>query len=201
MDTEPTALQRHVGFFDPGGTGVVRMAQTRAGMRRLGVSWIWRVILPPIINGFLGYLTQKRVSFVIDVGRIAQGKHPFDSGVFDTTGRQDPTAFDALFASAGGALTADEMRVIISKRGDRLPAMGKIAGVLGHWFSGKEVRLFFCVASDTIKNVSGRAMPAVTRPTLQSFYDGTLFPALARRRILVESGCVRRGAARGARGP
>ncbi len=190
MATETTALERHVGFFDPGGTGLVTMGQTRSGLRRLGVSWIWRIVLPPIINGFLGYLTHRRISFVIDVARIAQGKHPFDTGVFDATGGEDTTAFDALFAERGEALTADEMRATISTRGNRLPAMGKVAGVLGHWFSGKEVRLFFCVAADAVKTVEGRRVPAVTRPTLRAFYDGTLLQSLARRRALVEAGCV-----------
>jgi hypothetical protein len=216
MAMEPTALQRHVGFFDPEGTGVITMRQTRDGMRRLGVSWLWRVILPPIINGFLGYLTQKKVSFVVDIGRIAQGKHPFDSGVFDATGAQDPVAMQALFAKGVAAdpvtkaansnaravanpdsagpelLTADEMHAVITARGNRLPAMGKVAGALGHWFSGREVQLFFCVAADATKIVGGRPVPAVTRATLQSFYDGTLLPELARRRILAEAGCVRR---------
>jgi hypothetical protein len=189
----PTALELHVAFFDPAGTGAVTMRQTRMGMRRLGVGWIWRVILPPIINGFLGTLTRRRVSFVIDVSRIAAGKHPFDSGVFDAAGQQDLAAFDALFARAGDTLTADEMDAVVSARGNRLPAMGKVAGALGHWFSRKEIRLLFCVASDAVKTVDGRALPAITKPTLRAFYDGTLFPGLARRRILVEAGCVRRG--------
>jgi hypothetical protein len=192
MRLRPSALQRHVGFFDPAETGRITMGQTRAGMRRLGVHWIWRALLPPLINGFLGYLTQRRVSFVVDVARIAQGKHPFDSGVFDATGERDPAAFEALFASAGETITAAEMRAVIAARGNRLPAMGKLAGILGHWFSGKEVGLFFCVASDATKMVDGRAVPAVTRATLHAFYDGTLLAALARRRVLVEAGCVRR---------
>src|SRR5450432_2570666 len=125
MGAGPTALELHVGFFDPAGTGTITMRQTRAGMRRLGVHWIWRVVLPPIINGFLGYLTQGRASFVIDVSRIAQGKHPFDSGVYDAAGEQDPAAFQALFAKAGDTLTGDEMRAVISARGNRRPAMGK----------------------------------------------------------------------------
>ena len=198
MGTGATALELHVGFFDPAGTGMVTMGQTRDGLRRLGVHWLWRVVLPPIINGFLGYLTQGRASFVIDVGRIAQGKHPFDSGVFDAAGEQDSAAFEALFAKAGDRLTVDEMRTVISARGNRRPAMGKIAGVLGHWFSGKEVRLFFCVASDATKIVDGRAVPAVTKGTFQAFYDGTLLPILVRRRILVEAGCTRRRVARSA---
>jgi hypothetical protein len=186
----PTALQRHAEFFDPGATGVITIGQTFKGMRRLGVRLVWRIILPPIIHGFLGYLTQRRPSLVIRIDQIALGKHPFDSGVFDTDGEIDPSAFAALFESCGDAVTVDEMRAVISARGNRLPKMGKIAGVLGHWFSGKEVAVFFCVASDATKNVRGRTVEAVTKETLLRFYQGTLFPDLARRRVLVEGGCV-----------
>jgi len=189
-----TALQRHASFFDPLGTGQITLAQTFRGLRRLGVRRVWRIILPPIIHGFLGYLTQGRPSLVIRIDRIAQGKHPFDSGTFDTYGELDPSAFAALFEGHGDAITADEMRAVISSRGNRLPQMGKIAGALGHWFSGKEVAVFFCVAADTTKNVGGRAVDAVSRQTLLRFYEGTLFPDLARRRALVDAGCVLPGA-------
>jgi hypothetical protein len=186
----PSALARHAAFFDPAATGVVTIGQTFVGMRRLGVRLVWRLILPPIIQGFLGCLTQGHPSFVIRIDRIAKGKHPFDSGVFDTDGEMDPSAFDALFANGADALTAEEMRATISARGNRLPKMGRLAGALGHWFSGKEVAVFFCVASDTTKIVDGCAVLAVKKETLRRFYEGTLLPELARRRVLVESGCV-----------
>ncbi|MGO9837537.1 MAG: caleosin family protein [Polyangiaceae bacterium] len=186
----PTALQRHAAFFDPQGTGLVTIGQTFVGMRRLGVHLVWRVLLAPIINGFLGYLTQGRPSLVIRIDRIAKGKHPFDSGTFDTGGEVDSSAFDALFQQYGDAISLDEMRAVISARGNRLPQMGKLAGVLGHFFSDREVGVFFCVASDTTKVSDGRVVDAVTRDTLRRFYEGTLFPDLARRRLLVEGGCV-----------
>ena len=190
MGTGPSALQRHVGFFDPEGTGLVTMRQTASGMHRLGVHWLWRMVLPPIINGFLGYLTQGKPSFSIRIDRIAQGKHPFDSGVFDDQGGWDTTAFDALFAG-GDALTAAEMRAIITARGNRKPQMGSTAGSLGHWFSSREVQLFFCLTADTTKLVGGRPVPAVRKETMRAFYEGTLFPQIVRRRILVEAGCVK----------
>jgi hypothetical protein len=188
-----TALETHASFFDPDGTGTVKMGQTYAGMRKLGVHVWWRVLLTPVINGFLGMLT-KGPPFVIVVDRIAQGKHPYDSGSFGDDGNFDPQAFDALFAPYGDAITADEMKAIISARGDRKPQMGKVAGALGHWFSGREVGVFFCVAADTTKQVGSSKVPAVRKETFRKFYDGTLFPDLARRRILVESGCVVRRA-------
>lgn len=187
-----TALQTHASFFDPGGTGSVRMRQTYAGMRRLGVHAVWRILLTPVINGFLGALT-KGPPFVIVVDRIAQGKHPFDSGSFGDDGAFDAQAFEALFAGVGDCITADEMKAVISARGNRRPQMGQVAGLLGHWFSGREVGVFFCVAADATKRVGDKTVPAVRKETLRRFYDGTLFPDLARRRILVEAGCVVRG--------
>lgn len=190
-----TALQRHAAFFDPEGTGEVTMGQTWAGLGRLGVALLWRLLLTPIINGFLGYLTQGKVSFRIAVARIAEGKHPFDSGTFGDDGEIDEAAFGTL-ATAGSpiappvptALTAKEMRALILSRGNRRPRMGKLAGALGSWFSGKEVALFFCIAADTTKKEDGRDVPAVTPRTLRRLYDGTLFHALARRRRILARG-------------
>lgn len=178
-----TALQRHAAFFDPQGTGKVTVGQTWAGLGRLGVRLIWRVLLTPIINGFLGYLTQRKVSFDIVIAKIADGKHPFDTGSFGDDGEIDQPALDEVLALAGTtSLTAKEMRAHILARGNRRPAMGKLAGTLGSWFSGKEVQLFFCIAADTTKREDGRDVPAVTPRTLRRLYDGTLFHLLARRR-------------------
>jgi peroxygenase len=186
----PTALERHASFFDPQGTGLITPRQTYAGMKRLGVALPWRILLTPVINGFLGYLTEGRPSLVIRIDRIAQGKHPYDSGSFGDDGGFDPAAFDALFANGATTITADEMDAVITARGNRKPEMGKLAGVLGHWFSGREVGVLFCIAADTTKTVDGQPVRAMTRATLRRFYDGTLFYDLARRRALVTHDCV-----------
>ena len=184
-----TALERHVAFFDPEGSGQVTLGQTWAGLGRLGVSLGWRLLLPPVINGFLGYLTQRRLSFRVLVDKIADGKHPFDSGTFGDDGNVDKTAMGALFAAAaqGGGISATEMRALILARGNRRPGMGRLAGVLGSWFSGKEVKLLFCLAADGKKVVDGREVPIVTPRTLRRLYDGTLFYSLARRRRIAGS--------------
>jgi hypothetical protein len=179
----PSALQRHAAFFDPLGTGKVTLGQTWDGLGRLGVSLIWRLVLPPIINGFLGYLTQRRISFEIVVAKIADGKHPFDTGTYGDDGEIDESALAKVIDAGGnGVLTAKEMRALIVARGNRRPAMGKLAGSLGSWFSGKEVKLFFCLAADTTKREDDHDVPAVTPRTLRRLYDGTLFHLLARRR-------------------
>jgi hypothetical protein len=178
-----SALQRHVAFFDPEETGKVTLGQTWAGLGRLGIGLFYRILLTPIINGFLGYLTQRKVSFEIVVAKIADGKHPFDTGSFGDDGQVDQTALGKLLAIAEkGALTAKEMRALILERGNRRLEMGKLAGSLGSWFSGQEVKLFFCLAADTTKREDGRDVPAVSPRTVHRLYDGTLFHLLARRR-------------------
>lgn len=191
LDTRPqderdprkmTALQRHAAFFDPDGTGEVTLGQTWAGLGRLGVSVFYKLLLTPIINGFLGYLTQRKVSFCILVAKIADGKHPFDTGSFGDDGELDRGALGTLVEKAGAAITEKEMRALILARGNRRPAMGKLAGSLGSWFSAREVRLFFCLAADTTKQEGGETVPAITPRTLHRLYEGTLFHLLARRR-------------------
>ncbi|HEX3772691.1 MAG TPA: caleosin family protein [Polyangiaceae bacterium] len=192
MGTEPTALERHAAYFDPKGTGFITFSQTVDGLRRVGVPWHLRVVLATIINAMLGYVTEGKPSTVIRVDKIAQGKHPYDSGTFDRGGQIDASAFDALFAGAEDALTADEMHAIISARGNQMTDRGAVAGALGKWFTVREVNLFFCVAADTAKVVGGKKVPAVHKTTMRKFYEGKLLPELARRRVLVEAGCVRR---------
>jgi peroxygenase len=174
-------LERHAEFFDPTGTGRITCAQTYDGMKRLGVPFLLRVPLTPIINGFLGLLTGGP-PFVIEIDRIEKGKHPFDSGTFDDRGDVDQASFAALFPPGRTEITAAEMDQVISDRGDRKPEMGKVAGVLGHLFSKAEVAVLFLVASDTTKTVNGKSVRALTRDQLRSFYDGTLFDRIAAQR-------------------
>jgi len=176
-----SALEKHAAFFDPAGTHRITCGQTYDGMKRLGVPFVLRVLLTPIINGFLGMLTGGP-PFVIEIDRIEKGKHPFDSGTFDDRGDVDPAAFDTLFPPGRTEIIAAELDQVISDRGDRKREMGKIAGVLGHLFSKAEVAVLFLVASDTTRTVKGKPVRALTRETLQSFYDGTLFERIAARR-------------------
>ncbi|WP_394829574.1 caleosin family protein [Pendulispora albinea] len=179
-----TPLQRHAQFFDPERTGIITPRKTFRGLGRLGIGWHLGILLTPLINGFLGYLTTRKITFDIVIESIASGKHPYDTGVFDDEGQFDQAAFDALFAGVSGdAITEMEMRRVIVGRGNRRAHMGDLAGKLGLWFSGKEVKLLFCVASDTTKSENGKTVPAIRKRTMRRFYDGTLLDAVARARI------------------
>ncbi len=174
-----TPLERHAAFFDPEGTGTISMGQTYAGMKRLGVPLWLRILLTPVINGFLGPLTNFP-SLRIRVSNVAGGKHPWDSGTFDDAGGFDATAFEAIFAGGVDCVTAAEMNAVVTGRGNRRTSMGAIAGLLGHWFSQREIAVLFRVAADTTKTVAGREVPAMSRRRLAAFYDGSLFEELAR---------------------
>ena len=70
---------------------------------------------------------------------------------------------------------------MIVKRGDPKKPFGELGSVLSNWFSGREIQLLLCVASDCKKrSSSGEEEPAITRRTLRRFYSGHLLFLLAR---------------------
>jgi Caleosin related protein len=188
-DTEPlTVLERHVSYFDPEGDGEISMAQTFRGLRGVGVGAVIAGLLTVLINLFLGYLTQGKPSTRVSVRDIARGKHPYDSGTFDVKGELDEANFAALFSAPTASapfdrLTRDEIRKLIVRRGDSKKPFGELGSVLSNWFSGREIQLLLCVASDCKKELpSGEQVPAISRRTLRRFYTGQLLFLLARHK-------------------
>ena len=193
-DKKPlTVLQRHVSYFDTDGDGEITMAQTFRGLRGVGVGTLTSVGLTLLINLFLGYLTHGKPSLVVSVRDIARGKHPFDTGSFDERGDRDSSAFEALFEAPTtrapfDRLTRAEIRAVIIARGDTKKPFGEIGSVLSNWFSGREIQLLLCVASDCRKaSASGAFEPAISRRTLKRFYTGNLLFLLARQRCIVRA--------------
>jgi hypothetical protein len=186
-DTEPlTALERHVSYFDTDADGKITMAQTFRGLRKIGVDRMTSAALTLLINLFLGYLTNGRPSLKVSVRDIARGKHPFDTGTFDERGEVEQANFERLFTTptAQGPfdrLTRNEIRTMIVKRGDPKKPFGELGSVLSNWFSGREIQLLLCVASDCKKSTpSGEQQPAISLRTLRRFYTGHLLFLLAR---------------------
>ncbi len=186
-----SALENHVAYFDPDGNGEITWRKTFAGLRGLGLpAWLC-VPLTVLINGALGYLTHGRPTSVVSVRDIHKGVHPYDTGAFDAAGEFDVAHFDALFdrtagparpASPRDAITRAELRQVIVARGNADHA--GLAGVVARMFSAAEAKLLFCLAADSVKDVDGRAEPALTRRRLRRFYTGNLLPAIARRHRL-----------------
>ncbi|HWZ91418.1 MAG TPA: caleosin family protein [Polyangiaceae bacterium] len=188
-----TVLERHVSYFDPDGDGEISMSQTFRGLRGVGVGSVTSGLLTLLINLFLGYLTHGKPSTSVSVRDIALGKHPYDTGTFNAKGELDEENFAALFTAATASppfdrLTQGEIRNMIVKRGDPKKPFGELGSVLSNWFSGREIQLLLCVASDCTKTLpSGEELPAISRRTLRRFYTGHLLFLLARHKRIKDS--------------
>lgn len=179
-----TALEKHARYFDPDHDEAVTPKQTLKGMTDLGLPWLIAGPLALVINGFLGFLTRQKASLSISVPDIARGKHPFESGVFGEGGRLDEVAFEELFTAPNARAPRDrityrELRALVLKRGQ--PALS-VPSLLARVFSAAEVFTLFCLASDCQKLIGDQLLPAMSRKNMRRFYEGRLFPLLARRR-------------------
>jgi len=188
----PRALERHARYFDRDGDGSVSPAQTVRGMTDLGMPRLLAVPLALLINGALGYLTRRRVSFTIAISEIERGKHPFESGVFGDGGRFDAVRFESLFTAPHmreprDRLTYRELRAFVVARGDPQRPFGVLGSLLSRAFSAAEMFTLFCLAADSRKLIGDQILPAMTRRNLLRFYEGRLFPVLVRRRRILRS--------------
>lgn len=181
----PTALERHVAYFDPGKTGRIQFWSTVKGIQALGPGSGLSFGLAVLIHGFLGPITNRAPRLSIDATRIARGVHPGDSGIFDAEGRFVPAVFAQLWDETLGAEAAQSKTAAITR--DEFLAFMRAHGeksAVGGWFSKAEATLLFCVAADTYREVSGKLVPAMSRARLATFYAGKLLPAVARLRRL-----------------
>ncbi len=183
-------LELHARYFDPDHDEAVTPKQTLKGMTDLGLPWLMAAPLTLVVNGFLGFLTRKRASLSISVPDIARGKHPFESGVFGKDGKLDEAAFAELFLSPSARqprdrLTYTELRALVLKKGDPKMPFGPLGSLLARIFSAAEAYTLFCLASDCQKLIGDRVLPAMSRKNLRRFYEGRLFPLLARRRRIL----------------
>jgi hypothetical protein len=64
---------------------------------------------------------------------------------------------------------------------------GPIGSLLARLFSAAELFTLFCLAADRQKLVGDRVLPAMSRKNLRRFYEGRLFPLLARRRRVLSA--------------
>ncbi len=186
------ALERHAQFFDPDSDEGVTPRQTLHGMTSLGLPLPLALPLALLINLFLGRLTRQKNSLSISVPEIKRGKHPFETGVFDENGELDEAAFEELFKAPHARMPRDrltygEIRELVLKRGDPLKPFGWLGSLLARGFSAVELAALFCLAADRQKLIGDRVLPAISRKSLRRFYEGRLFPLLARRRRIALS--------------
>ena len=187
-----SALERHARYFDPYHDEAISPTQTLNGMTTLGLPWLIAAPLTILVNGFLGLRTRQNASLSISVPDIARGKHPFESGVFGPNGELDEAAFEELFTAPNARqprdrLTYRELRALVLRRGDPKRPFGVVGSLLARVFSAAEVFTLFCLASDCQKLLGDQVLPAMSRKNLRRFYEGRLFPLLARRRRILST--------------
>jgi Caleosin related protein len=187
-----SALELHARYFDPDHDEAVTPKQTLKGMTDLGLPWIVAAPLTLVINGFLGFLTRKKASLSISVPDIARGKHPFETGIFGKDGKLDEAAFAELFLAPNARqprdrVTYGELRALMLKKGDPKLPFGPLGSVAARIFSAAEAYTLFCLAADCQKLIGDRVLPAMSRKNLRRFYEGRLFPLLARRRRILSA--------------
>jgi peroxygenase len=173
-------LARHASFFDRDGDGKIKLGETFAGLRALGVGRLLSGVLAPIINLALGKRTGGGVA-TVDVGGIVRGKHAFETGSFGAAGAIDEAAFDLLFARAAGGrkvITKGELVAYTRENPDR----AKIDAPKGllRFFAWAEASVFFCVAGT--RDAQGERV--VQRARMHRFYEGRLLYAVERRNRL-----------------
>lgn len=186
------ALELHARYFDPDRDEGITPKQSLRGMTNLGLPWLLAAVLSLVIHAFLGYLTRRKATLNISVPDIARGKHPFESGIFGKDGALDEAAFEELFVgpqtrAPRDRVTYSEFRKLLLKNGDPRRPFGRLGSFAAWVLSAAEVFTLFCLASDCEKLVDGSLERAMSRKNLRRFYEGRLFPLLARRRRILAS--------------
>lgn len=177
-----TALQRHAAFFDPERTGFVTVRNTSKQIQALGVGRLLTWFLTFLIHGALVPLTGFNLRFRIDVRRLDDGIHRGDTGIFGGDGEVRYDVFEELFAFAVGperakdedaAVTRDDLfRFMLRDEPLSVPAL----------FSWAEATLLLCIARTGTIDIAGKQHHIITKRRLRRFYEGRLFPVIARYR-------------------
>lgn len=177
-----TALQRHAAYFDPERTGFITVGNTSKQIRALGVGRLLTWFLTFLIHGALVPLTGLDLRFRIDIRRIDDGIHRGDTGVFGGDGEVRYDVFEELFESAVGPERAKDETAPIT-RDDLFKFMLRDEPFsIPAAFSWAEATLLLCVARTGTIEKSGKQHHVITKRRLRRFYEGRLFPALARYR-------------------
>lgn len=172
-----TPLQRHVDYFDRNSDGVIKLGETRQGLRDLGAGHLLAAFGALFINGLLGPKTAGKATTAINVADIAKGKHDSDTDVFDAAGQLDQGRYAALFAEhdkdGSKSLDAHELQAMRAARKET-----KVGGIA----AAAEFNLLLRFAADREVSVGGKQVKAISQERLGKLYAGTLFQEIAAER-------------------
>ncbi|KAL6911445.1 hypothetical protein ACP4OV_000250 [Aristida adscensionis] len=163
-----TDLQKHVGFFDGNGDGIITMGETYNGFRSLGFGPVASSASAVFINSALGPITRPPNAtspmFDIYIENIQKGIHGSDTGSYDAQGKFVPEKFNEIFSKHGktqpDALTSDEVDEMLNANSKPGDAKGSLA-------AKTEWKVLYGLAKDQ----NGLLHKADVRRV----YDGSLF--------------------------
>lgn len=169
-----TALYKHVKFFDRDGDGKVGPLDTYRGFRDIGFGILLSLYAAIVIPLAMGWLTNDKwnwwPSVQIKVRNIHKAKHGSDSQMYDHNGNFRAHEFDQLFDSFD--LDGDGKLSFLE-----LFRMTESFRMAYDWFGWSAVKLewgfLFILCQENGK---------ISRESMRSQYDGSLFYTLAKRR-------------------
>ncbi|KAG8940200.1 hypothetical protein FRC04_005487 [Tulasnella sp. 424] len=195
---EPTALQKHVAFWDTDNDGVIWPSDIYHGFRALGFGVILSIMSGIFIALTLSYPSGSTWypdwAFRIWVGGIHKAKHGSDSDVYNRKGVYDERAFEEIFSTYADAPDYDSLTpaqlfgtyLVISQyyqtmlKADAVPVISAV--VKGNadpydFFGWQANLLEWASLYVLLWPEDGR----ITKKDLKALYDGSLFPQIAKK--------------------
>ncbi|CAI9096751.1 OLC1v1032961C1 [Oldenlandia corymbosa var. corymbosa] len=174
---EPSALQKHVMFFDSNNDGFIYPWETFKGFRAIGCGILLSGFAAIFIHLSLSSKTRSdkgfTLRFPIEVKNIKKAKHGSDSGVYDTQGRFVATKFEQMFKQHAhtnpNALTAQELNELLKANRQPKDFGGWIAAYI-------EWKILYKVGKDK--------QGLLPKETVKAVYDGSLFGKMAKEKAL-----------------
>ncbi|EXJ78565.1 hypothetical protein A1O1_08966 [Capronia coronata CBS 617.96] len=174
QQSQLTALQQHVLFWDRDNDGIIYPWDVYNGFRDLGFNVVFSLgsLLIPLFFSYpttLGHSWLPDPWFRIFLGSLQKAKHGSDTSVFDVDGHFHADRFDAMFdrwdSSRTGALSADDMWAMWKKNRCAADPAGWSFAFMELWTT------WLLLQED------GR----VGKDDLRACYDGTLFWNISER--------------------
>ncbi|ORY00436.1 Caleosin-domain-containing protein [Basidiobolus meristosporus CBS 931.73] len=170
-DQRQSALRKHVEFFDRDGDGIIAPWDTFFAIRSLGANIIVTALGTIVMHILFSWVTQDgwlpSPFFYIYVDNIKRGKYGSDSGVYDGEGRFIRGRFEEIFqkfdTEKKGALTFAQCYQLTESSRRMFDPIGWVVAKI-------KFGLLWLIASRN---------GLITRETLESIYDGSLFEKMA----------------------
>ena len=172
--TNPSVLQKHVMFFDTNHDGILKLNETKDGLKRLGLGNVTGFGAAAAIH--LGLRAASAGGTDLDIAKIHATKHGGDSGAIDAEGRFVPKAFERIMsfdANHSGSLSWTELKKMMGANS----TSGKPVGA-----SVAEFGLLLKLGADTTETEGKEKVDALSEARLKSVYTGTVFEGIARER-------------------